>query len=258
MSLPPEAFWHELADAADRESLARFRVGTSVDSKIADGGFDPVTEGDRAAERAIRSLVERDYPDHAILGEEHGATGEGPYRWVIDPIDGTRAFIAGLPTWMTLIGLERDGMAVAGLASQPVTGERFLATGEGGARVVRRGESSPLRVSPCKDPSRAIAMTTDPFLFLGNEVERHDRMRDGVRLLRYGTDAYGFCALAAGSVDIAFERGVEPYDICALIPIVEAAGGILTTWTGGRAEAGGDVVACATPALHEWALRQLG
>ena len=259
MSLPPEAFWLALADAADGETMARFRAGTPIDDKLADAdGFDPVTEGDRAAERAIRALIAERYPDHAILGEEEGASGTGNHRWVIDPIDGTRAFVAGLPVWMTLIGLERGGRAVAGLASQPVTGERFLATGDGGARLFRWGtEARALRVSGRADPAAAIAMTTDPFLFDAERTERFERVRRATRLMRYGTDAYAFCALAMGTVDLVLEAGVQPYDIGALIPIVEAAGGLFTTWDGGRPEAGGSVIASASPALHGWALERL-
>lgn len=253
MNLPPLAFWQRLADAADEETSSRFRGAGGVANKL-DEGFDPVTEADRKAERAIRDLIEADYTDHAILGEEHGMTGEGgAYRWVIDPIDGTRAFVAGLPTWMTLIGLEHEGRAVAGLASQPITGERFIAPGDGEAFVERRGKRSVLATRKGGTPDTAIVMTTDPFI-LHEDTHRLDRFRTEARLVRYGADAYAFCALAAGSVDVVFERGVQPYDVGALIPLVEAAGGTFTTWQGERPEAGGNVVAAATPALHEWAL----
>ena len=258
LGLPPPAFWHALADAADRETLRWFRGGGLVGNKrAAVGDFDPVTEGDRAAERAIRQLLAEHYPNHAVLGEEEGESGNGAWRWVIDPIDGTRAFVAGLPTWMTLIGLEHNGRAVAGLASQPVTGERFVALGDGKAVLSAGGETRALQTSNQSDPSHAIAMTTDPYLFGDDTREGFERMRRGPRLLRFGTDAYAFCALAAGTVDIAFEANVAPYDIGALIPIVEAAGGVFTTWTGARPEGGGHVVASANPLLHDWALSQL-
>ena len=255
--LPPLAFWHALADAADRETSARFRANTAVDDKLEGRGFDPVTEADRESERAIRALIEVHYPGHAILGEEMGAREGGEHRWVIDPIDGTRAFITGLPTWMTLIGLERGGRAVAGLASQPVTGERFVAPGDGTAHCRVREQEVPLRVSGRVEPTQAIAMTTDPYLFGGDTRVAFERVRAGVRLTRYGADAYAFCLLAAGTVDIAFEVGVAPYDIGGLIPIVEAAGGLFTTWDGGRPEGGGAVVASASPQLHQWALGTL-
>ena len=280
--LPDPALWRALADAADAETLARFRGGGRVENKLAregadDGAYDPVTEADREAERALRDVLARERPADAILGEEHGASegradeaGEGradgaseeraagrsPYRWVIDPIDGTRAFVAGLPVWMTLVGLEREGRAVAGLASQPVTGERFLAPGDGTTRLLTRGGERRLHASGTADPAVAIAMTTDPFL-LDTRPGALDAIRGAVRLTRYGTDAYAFCALAAGSVDLVFEHGVQPYDVCALIPIVEAAGGTVTDWSGGPAEAGGSILAAASAELHAWALERL-
>lgn len=251
--LPDPSLWAELADAADSETATRFRAGGPVASKLSDG-FDPVTEADREAERAIRTVLQRRRPDDAVLGEEHGAgEGRSGLRWVIDPIDGTRAFVAGLPVWTTLIGLERGDRAIAGLVSQPVTGERFLAPGDGTARLHVGGATRAIRVSGCTEPGEAVAMTTDPVL-LDPAPGLLDALRSRVRLMRYGCDAYAFCALAAGSVDCVVELGVQPYDVCAPIALVEAAGGIVSDWHGGRAERGGTIVASASPALHEWAL----
>ena len=256
MSLPNEHLWRAIADAADAETLPRFRAGGEVSNKLSEG-FDPVTEADRAAERAVRLVLSRDRPEDAVLGEEAGAEeGSSAYRWVIDPIDGTRSFVAGIPLWMTLVGLERDGRAVAGLASQPHTGERFLATGDGRARLLTATGERKLSVSGRSDPAEAIGMTTDPHL-LDEVPEARDAMRDGVRLTRYGADAYAFCLLAAGAVDLVYERSVQPYDVGALIPIVEAAGGAVTTWSGERAEGGGTIVAAASASLHAWALERL-
>ena len=254
--LPSRALWLALADAADAETLSRFRAGGGIDNKLTGGGYDPVTEADREAERAIRAILSERRPGDAVLGEEHGeVSGASSYRWVIDPIDGTRAFVAGLPVWTTLIGLERDGWAVAGLVSQPVTGERFLADGTD-ATVLVRGEKRALRVSGRTDPAETVAMTTDPYL-LSDVPEALESIRASVRLMRYGTDAYAFCALAAGTVDLVLERGVQPYDVCAPIALVEAAGGIATNWRGGRAELGGDILCAASSELHEWALERL-
>ena len=253
--IPDPSFWHRLADAADRETLAHFRDGAAVENKLREG-FDPVTVADRAAERAIRGIIREAFPDDAILGEEMGAEDRpGGRRWVIDPIDGTRAFVAGIPVWTTLIGLEIDGRSVAGLVSQPCTGERFLAV-DGTAKLYRADAVQPLRAGGGA-PSDAIVMTVDPFLFDGEARDAFQAVRREARLVRYSADAYAFCAVAAGSVQVAFERGVQPYDVGALIPLVEAAGGLFTTWTGDRAEKGGDVVAAATPELHEWALSHL-
>ena len=254
---PDARLWDALADAADRQTLPRFRAGTPVANKLA-SGFDPVTEADREAERAIRAILERERPHDAILGEEHGeGAGSSGCRWVIDPIDGTRAFIAGLPVWTTLIGLERDGRAVAGLVGQPVTGERFLARGDGTAAVERGGTRRALKVSGRAAPGEAIVMTTDPAL-LDEAPGALDALRSAARLVRYGCDAYAFCALAAGTVDLVVELGVQPYDVVAPIALVEAAGGTVTNWAGKRAEAGGSIVAAASPELHEWALGILG
>ena len=253
--IPDTAFWHALADAADKATLPHFRSGGRTSNK-ASAGFDPVTEADRAAERAIRELIEQAFPDDAILGEEEAPTdGASGRRWVIDPIDGTRAFVAGIPTWMTLIGLEVDGVGVAGLASQPWTGERFLST-NGSTGLHRQGERIRLATRSTQ-PADAIVMTVDPFLFEGSGLRAFETMREQCRLVRYSSDAYAFCALAAGAVQVAFERDVQPYDVGALIPIVEGAGGVFTRWDGGRPEQGGNVVAAASAELHDWALSHL-
>ena len=215
-----------------------------------------MTEADRAVERAVRAVIAERFPDDAVLGEEYGAgTGSSGRRWVIDPIDGTRAFVAGIPVWMVLVGLEADGRAVAGLACQPVTGERFLAA-SGRARRFHRGQSLELRVR-ATEPGEAVLMTVDPHLMSGPSAVAFEAMRTGARLVRYSADAYAFCALAAGHVQVVVERGVQPYDIGAPIALVEAAGGTFTTWEGGRPEPGGNVVAAASPALHAWAIGHL-
>ena len=244
-----------LADAADRETLPLFRTVLGVDNKRP-ADFDPVTEADRAAERAIREAIEARFPAHAILGEEYGSTGTGDSRWVIDPVDGTRAFIAGVPVWGTLIGYCEAGRAVAGIMSQPFTGERFLAGPEGAE--LRRGETrTRLKVRQTKRLQDAVMFTTTPRLYQGQALERFETLEATARLTRFGVDCYAFAMLAAGHADLVVETGLQPYDIVALIPIVEAAGGTITTWQGSRAEGGGNVVAAATPELHAAALEIL-
>ncbi|KAB0678782.1 histidinol-phosphatase [Aureimonas leprariae] len=250
--LPTADFLFRLADAADGETLPRFRRAGAVDNKDA-SAFDPVTEADRAAERAIRALIEAEYPAHAVLGEEHGSTGEGPFRWVIDPIDGTRAFISGIPVWGTLIGLTVDDRARLGIMSQPFTGERFWADGNASWRSDRTG-SAENRVRGTTAIAEAVVFTTTPRLFGGDMLRRFEALEAKARLTRFGTDCYAFAMLAAGQVDLVVEPGLKPYDIAALIPIVEQAGGIVTTFEGARAEDGGDVIAAATPELHAAAL----
>ncbi|MBB4121992.1 histidinol-phosphatase [Martelella radicis] len=255
--LPDHAFFMRLADAAAAETLPRFRSGLDVDNKLS-GGFDPVTEGDRAAESAIRQLIADSFPEHGILGEEHGASGlDREYVWVIDPIDGTRAFISGVPVWGTLIGLYRAGRAVMGLMDQPFTGERFFADGQG-AFFSGPGGPRDLKTRDCRRLEEAVLFTTSPRIMKGDALSRYDRLEQHVRLARYGIDCYAYCLLASGFADLVVESDLKPYDVGALIAIVERAGGVITTWTGERPENGGDIIAAATPKLHAAALAELG
>jgi histidinol phosphatase-like enzyme (inositol monophosphatase family) len=254
--LPDRTFFDRLADAARAETLPRFRSGLDVADK---GGqyYDPVTEGDQMAEAAIRSLIEAEYPDHGILGEEHGSMGlDREFVWVIDPIDGTRAFISGLPVWGTLIGLYQRGRARMGLIDQPFTGERYFAdgarshyTGPGGDRI--------LKTSGRKSVADAILFTTSPHLFQDEDEQRYRNVEGRVRLFRYGIDCYAYALLAAGHVDLVIENSLKPYDVGGIIPVVEQAGGIMSTWTGGRPEMGGHIIAAATAELHAEAMELL-
>lgn len=255
MNISPD-FMRRIAGAAAAETLPRFRSQGAVVNKLS-GGFDPVTEADREAERAIRALIGAEFPDHGILGEEHGSENlASRHVWVIDPIDGTRAFISGLPVWGTLVGLTVDGDAVAGLMSQPFTGELFYANadgafyeGPGGARKLAARKTIKLE--------DATLFTTTPALFKGDARSRFDLFETKVQLSRYGTDCYAFAMVAAGTVDIVADPGLKPYDIVALIPIIEKAGGVVTTFDGRPAENGGDILAAATPELHEAAMEAL-
>jgi histidinol phosphatase-like enzyme (inositol monophosphatase family) len=253
----PIDFMRRIASAAAAETLPRFRAGGLVSNKIADA-FDPVTEADRESERAIRKLISAEFPDHGILGEEHGSENiSNRHVWVIDPIDGTRAFISGLPTWGTLVGLTEDGEAIAGMMSQPFTGELFYANATG-AHYEGPGGPRPLRTRATARLDEATLFTTAPSLFKGAAREVYDRFETQVRLARYGVDCYAYAMLAAGSVDIVVDPGLKPYDIVALIPIIEKAGGVVTTFEGGAPENGGDIVAAATPELHAAAMDALG
>jgi histidinol phosphatase-like enzyme (inositol monophosphatase family) len=258
MSKNPHAdFLVELAAVAARETLPRFRQTLDIEDKQLRGVFDPVTIADRAAEEAMRALINARYPDHGILGEEFGAERtDAEYVWVLDPVDGTRAFISGLPVWGTLAGLTRHGRAVLGMMAQPFTGELFCGdgasawyTGPGGARALKT------RVNG--DLASATLMTTTPALFKGAEAEAYQRVERAVRMPRYGADCYAYCMVASGHVDLVIETGLAPYDIVALIPIIEGAGGIVTNWEGAPAEAGGRVVAAGDKRLHAAALALL-
>ncbi|OIS94671.1 histidinol-phosphatase [Brucella cytisi] len=251
-----KAFFSEVAAAASAQTLPRFRQLTEIDNKYS-VGFDPVTEADRAAERAIRSVIGSVFPDHGILGEEYGPENiDRSHVWVIDPIDGTRAFISGLPVWGTLLGLTVDGDAKAGMMSQPFTGELFYSDGNGAYLMRNGGEDAPRRLSVRKNATLADAtmFTTTPALFKGESRKGFDRLESAVRLSRYGVDCYAFAMLASGFADIVVEAGLQPYDIVALIPLIEQAGGVVTQRDGGPAEKGGDVVAAASPELHRAAL----
>lgn len=254
-ALPDADFLMQLAAAAAAQTLPRFRGAFDVANKRT-ADFDPVTEADQAAEKAIVAAIRQRYPTHAILGEEYGASGEGPYRWVIDPIDGTRSFISGVPLWATLVGLTVDGRARLGLVSQPFTGETFVADEEG-AFLHRGGERCTLKTRTGVSLAQATLFTTDPFLYDETTKARFDALRSRARLSRYGADAYAFAMLAAGQVDVCIEGPVQPYDIVALIPLIERAGGVVTNWDGGRAEEGGSVIAAGSAALHEEVLALL-
>lgn len=254
--LPDLDFFDLLADAAAHETLPRFRMSVPVDNKLA-AGFDPVTEADRAAEHAIRSLISAHYPDHGILGEEHGDIGlDRDHVWVIDPIDGTRAFISGLPVWGTLVGLFHNGKAVMGMMDQPFTGERFIAK-PGHAIVMRNGEVTPMRTRTGVRLDQAIMMTTSPLIFPPDLDPSYKRIEAAVRLARYGCDCYAYAMVASGHIDLVVESDLKPYDVGGLIALVEQAGGKITTWNGTAAEAGGNIVAAGSALLHEEALELL-
>ncbi len=250
-------FFSLIAKAAADEALPYFRSAPDVENK-ADGGFDPVTEGDKAVERAIRALIAEHFPGDGILGEEYGLENpDSRYRWVIDPIDGTRAFLCGLPVWGTLVGLMDDGDAIAGMMAQPFTGELFCAGRDGKALYHGPSGTRTLATRTTGTLEEAILMTTDPNIHKGKDADDYDRLEAKVRLKRYGTDCYAYAMLAAGQVDIVCESGLHPYDIVGLIPPIERAGGVITQWDGGPAEAGGRILACANARLHEAAMETL-
>jgi myo-inositol-1(or 4)-monophosphatase len=236
-------FVNELATLSGQAILPFFRSALAVDDKRPGGVFDPVTEADRAGEAAMRHLIRQTFPSHGIVGEEFGADGaEAEYTWVLDPIDGTRAFMAGLPVWGTLIGLTRNGAPAYGLMHQPFIGERFF--GDGGSAGYRGplGERA-LRTRRCERIEDATLATTSPKIFADDLRPAYERVEARARLARYGCDCYAYCMLAAGHVDVVIEAGLQPYDIVALIPIIEGAGGAVVSWSGGPAAEGGSVAA---------------
>jgi myo-inositol-1(or 4)-monophosphatase len=244
------AFLDRLANAAAESILPHFRTSASVETK-SDTRFDPVTVADRDAEAAIRRLINDTYPEHGIVGEELGSErADAEFVWVIDPIDGTRSFITGLPVWGTLIGLMQSGKPILGMMAQPFTGERFAGDGTRAWYSGPDGER-PIATRPCASLADASLFTTTPAMFSGADREAYDRVERAVRLARYGCDCYAYCMVAGGHADVVVEAGLQAYDIVALIPIVEGAGGRLTDWHGNSAAAGGRVVASGDRRLHE-------
>lgn len=251
------AFADTLADAARAAILPYFRATHAVIDK-GTAAFDPVTDADRAAERVIRELIARDYPGHAILGEEYGgALVQSGYQWIIDPIDGTRAFIAGLPLWGVLIGLYYDGKPLIGVMDQPYLDERYRGWNTG-ANATARGATRTLKTRACAGLSEAILSTTDNTLFSGAESDAFARVRGAARLTRYGYDCYAYCMVAAGYMDGVIESRLKPFDIAALIPILTGAGGGVCAWDGGDASGGGRVLAYGDACMRDEAIALLG
>ena len=252
-----EAFVDELAAVSGETIRPFFRSALGVENKSRSGGFDPVTAADRAAEAAMRALIKRTFPEHGVIGEELGADRpDAEYVWVLDPIDGTKSFICGLPAWGTLIALTQNGVPIYGMMHQPFTREHFSGDGRG-ARYRGPAGDRALRVRPCAALSDAIMLTTSPLLM--NEADRQcfRRVEREVRLSRYGGDCYAYCVLAAGHVDLLIETELKPHDVLALIPIIEGAGGIMTTWDNGRPHNGGRIIAAGDKRVHEQAMALL-
>lgn len=254
-------FAARLADAARAETLPRFRKGTTIFNK-AGPWFDPVTDADREAERALRRMIEKVYPAHGVLGEEFGETKtEGSWRWVLDPVDGTRAFMCGTPSWATLIALEHDAAPVLGLIDQPFTDERWIGY-SGETLYAHGGETSRAKTSGLADIAKARISTTDPMAsgyFSDAEAAAFARVAKASRVARFSLDAYAYGLLAIGELDLVIESGLQRHDYAALIPVVEGAGGVVTNWRGEApgSDEKGELIAAATPELHGAALELL-
>jgi histidinol phosphatase-like enzyme (inositol monophosphatase family) len=253
------AIAHRLADAAGAAILPHFRNLDAVEAKKhLHFDFDPVTAGDKAAEAAIRAVLAELRPDDGIMGEEEGyQAGSSGMTWVIDPIDGTRAFMSGIPLWTTLIALHDGERPVLGMIDQSYLNERVWACGaDYGARL--RGRTHALKTRTTLRLEDATLCATDPRMFrLDGEKAAFRALSHQVRLARFGTDGYAYAMLALGHVDLVVESLNAPYDVMSHIPIIEAAGGVVTDWAGGDAQRGGQIIAAANPALHEAALAML-
>ena len=250
------AFAAETARAAGAATLPYFRADVVVENKLSDGRFDPVTEADRSAERIIREAISARYPDHGILGEEYGFKEGNGLTWVIDPIDGTRAFMSGMLHWGVLVGLFDGESPVVGVMYQPYTDELFAGDGES-AYFERAGARRNLVAGGPGDPASAVLATTGVEWLPEAERARFERLREQVQLCRIGGDCYIFALAAMGYVNIATDGALNVYDILPLIPIIEGAGGVITTYDGEDASLGGTVVAAGNPELHRAALAVL-
>jgi len=250
------AFVDQLATVSGETILPFFRTALAIENKKP-GGFDPVTAADRAAEDAMRTLIRRSFPDHGILGEEYASERtDAEYVWVLDPIDGTKSFIAGMPAWGTLIGLMRFGEPVFGMMHQPFTRERF--SGDGGAARYRGPMGNrDLHARDCGSLADALLFTTSPLLMNEKDRAAFARVEKKAKLSRYGGDCYAYCMLAAGLIDLVIETEIKPHDIVPLIPIITGAGGIVTTWENGPAQGGGRIIAAGNARVHEAAMEKL-
>ncbi len=256
-------FVERLARVSGEVILPFFRSAIGAEDKSRGGSFDPVTEADRGAEAAMRRLIGQTFPAHGVIGEEYGVDRpDAEYVWVLDPIDGTKSFISGMPTWGTLIGLMHRGRPVYGMMAQPFTRERFY--GDGNRARLRtlaatRGDAPPsewttrtLHTRPCASLGEATLVTTSPMLIRDDsDREAYRRVERKVRLPRYGGDCYGYCALAAGFIDLVIETNLKPHDVVALTPIIEGAGGVITTWDGEDAAKGGRILAAGDRRVYD-------
>lgn len=254
------ALWrtaHALADAARPATLRHFRSHDLMSENKLAGGFDPVTAADHGAEDAMRAILAQERPDDGILGEERGhQPGSSGLTWVLDPVDGTRGFLSGTPTWGVLVALCGDAGPVLGIIDQPYIGERFWG-GLGQAFVEGPMGRKALQARPGRPLDQAILFSTFPEI--GTEAERaaFARVAAQARLVRFGMDCYAYALLAAGQIDLVIEAGLQPYDVQAPIAVIEAAGGLVTDWQGGPVHDGGQVIAAANPQVHAAAMALL-
>jgi histidinol phosphatase-like enzyme (inositol monophosphatase family) len=260
MALLPVAL--KLADAARVAINPHFRTATASNPDNKDksglpGGYDPVTEADRASERAMRAIIEEMRPDDGIEGEEYGIKPSNTgLVWYLDPIDGTRAFVAGLPSWCVLIGLAEEGRPILGIIDQPWLDERYVGLGTE-SWLDCRGARTKLKTRACPALTDAVLSTTDPFILTPPERGAFEHIRATAKLTRYGLDAYAYARLAAGTIDMVTESGLKSHDVAALIPVIEGAGGVVTDWRGNPAKLGGQIVAASNRKILDEALVSL-
>lgn len=245
---------YRLADAARPIALRHFREHRTLVDNKRPAGFDPVTIADREIEQAFRKVLSKSRPDDAVMGEEFEDTeGTSGLTWIVDPIDGTRGYISGMPTWGVLVAVADASGPLFGIIDQPYTGERFVG-GFGSAVLHHQGASGSLDTRHCGSLANAVLYSTFPEV--GTEAERRafDAVSGAVKLTRFGADCYAYAMVAAGQVDLVIEAGLNAYDVAAPIAVIEQAGGIVTDWTGGRATGGGRIIAAGNADIHAEAI----
>ena len=248
------AFGRQLVEVARRETLTPAGGATGVEDKNPGGSFDPVTDGDRRAERAMRELIVEAFPDHGIAGEEFEKRGgSSAYAWSLDPIDGTRSYVSGLPTWTTLIALLENGDPRLGIIDAPCLDELYVGFGKTSWKE-SAGTRTSLGVSAVRELAEARLATKDPFLFEADAAEAFQALYSAARMTRFGHDAYAYARLASGTIDLVVECGLKPHDYFALIPVVRGAGGVFGDWSGGIDFSAGQVIAAAPLQLYDAAV----
>ncbi len=258
------SFANRLADASATITLPLFRALTTISNKETNGSYDPVTEADIEAERIMRDMIIKNFPQHSILGEEFGTTeNHSDFKWVLDPIDGTRSFITGKPLWGSLIALCYKNRPFLGIMDQPFTQERFIGvydnthTGTSLSFLRHKELETPLFTHSCSVLSDAILATTSPVYFDDTSTPIWQNISQQARFVSYGGDCYNYAMLATGHIDAIIEQSVHVYDIFALIPLIESAGGIISNWQGTPFKAGDNVLACGDATLHKYLLNIL-
>ncbi|OHC77798.1 MAG: histidinol-phosphatase [Rhodospirillales bacterium RIFCSPLOWO2_12_FULL_58_28] len=242
-----------MADAAAPVAMKYFRSGVAIDRKA---DLSPVTAADREAESAMRAVIGEAFPDHGVIGEEHGKIrADAEYVWVLDPIDGTKSFVTGKPLFGTLIALTRNGKPIVGVIDMPALKERW--TGAEGRPTLYNDR--PVKARPCSDMAEAWLYATSPQMFTGDDFRAFERLREKSRSAVYGADCYAYGLLANGTVDIVCEAGLQPYDFCALSPVIKGAGGVFTDWQGEELtiRSNGRVLAAGDRKIHAQALEAL-
>jgi inositol-phosphate phosphatase / L-galactose 1-phosphate phosphatase / histidinol-phosphatase len=247
------ALAEQLADAAAEPARRYFRTALSIDSKE---DLSPVTRADREAESAMRAILAANVPEHGIIGEEFGADrADAEWVWVLDPIDGTKSYVTGVPLFGVLVALVHRGRPVLGIIDQPILGERWI----GAEGMASRFDGGAARTRACAALNDAWLNATTPHMFNDAEFARFEALRQCCREVRYGGDCYAYGLLANGHVDLVVEAGLKPYDFCALVPVITGAGGIVSDWQGApmTIESTGQIVAAGDARMHEAALRVL-